>query len=107
MIKIKEAKGIIKLYLKIFKAKAVYTPWNTIYFLDKKMIKERKIIKHELKHFEQRKREGIIKFAVKYTYYLIKYGYRNNPYEIEARKAMGIYDSKQLKKYGAYLKKKY
>ena len=28
-----------------------------------------------------------VKFTVKYLYYLARYGYRQNPYEIDARKA--------------------
>lgn len=43
--------------------------------------------KHELCHVEQIKREGRLKFLVKYLYYNIKYGYINNPYEVEAREA--------------------
>ena len=39
---------------------------------------------HELTHVKQIERDGIIKFSVMYTYYTIKYGYRDNPYEIEA-----------------------
>lgn len=42
---------------------------------------------HEETHFTQIRREGILKFTLKYLFYLAKYGYRNNPYEIEARKA--------------------
>ena len=41
--------------------------------------------KHELVHIEQIKREGKLKFLFKYLFYLIRYGYDNNPYEIEAR----------------------
>lgn len=41
--------------------------------------------KHELCHVEQIKREGRLKFIFKYLYYNIKYGYINNPYEVEAR----------------------
>jgi len=43
--------------------------------------------RHENKHKEQWKREGLIKFAVKYLWYQIRYGYQNNPFEIEAREA--------------------
>jgi hypothetical protein len=40
--------------------------------------------RHEDKHKEQWKNEGIIKFAIKYIYYNTTKGYKNNPYEIEA-----------------------
>lgn len=45
------------------------------------------LYKHESCHIEQVKRDGRLKFICKYLYYNIKYGYYNNPYEIEARKA--------------------
>lgn len=43
--------------------------------------------KHEEKHKEQWKREGYITFAIKYLWYQLRYGYQNNPYEIEAKTA--------------------
>ena len=43
--------------------------------------------KHEDKHKQQWKQEGLIKFAVKYLWYQLIKGYKNNPYEIEARQA--------------------
>jgi hypothetical protein len=45
-------------------------------------------IKHENKHKEQCKRLGTIKYLILNIYYnRIKYGYENNPLEIEAREA--------------------
>jgi hypothetical protein len=41
--------------------------------------------RHEDKHKEQWGREGRIRFAAKYLWYLISEGYWGNPYEIEAR----------------------
>ena len=43
-----------------------------------------KIRNHEDVHQEQIQKEGWIKFMVKYFYYSAKYGYRQNPYEVEA-----------------------
>lgn len=45
------------------------------------------LYKHESCHIMQVQRDGRLKFICKYLYYNIKYGYYNNPYEIEARKA--------------------
>lgn len=42
--------------------------------------------RHEDWHKYQWRRDGRIKFATLYLWYLICYGYENNPYEIEARK---------------------
>lgn len=44
---------------------------------------------HEACHIEQVRRDGRVKFVVKYLYYNLRYGYRNNPYEIEAREISG------------------
>jgi hypothetical protein len=44
-------------------------------------------LKHELAHIEQYKKHGLLKFLLLYLWYSIKYGYYNNPFEVEARKA--------------------
>lgn len=40
---------------------------------------------HEDAHKMQWRTEGRIKFLCKYLFYQLKYGYENNPYEVEAR----------------------
>lgn len=42
---------------------------------------------HEEQHLRQIEKEGSWKFVFKYLFYLLKYGYTNNPYEVEARQA--------------------
>ncbi len=42
------------------------------------------LLRHEKVHLEQQKRGWLIGFYIKYFYYQLKYGYANNPYEIEA-----------------------
>ena len=44
-----------------------------------------KIRRHEWTHIDQIEREGYYTFHIKNTYNNLVYGYRNNPYEIEAR----------------------
>lgn len=60
--------------------------WNTIYLMPGSE-DDLALIRHELKHLEQIDNEGILKFSVKYLWFTWKYGYWDNPYEIEARKA--------------------
>jgi hypothetical protein len=43
--------------------------------------------KHEDCHKRQWRRYWYIGFAVLYLYYMARYGYQNNPFEIEALKA--------------------
>jgi hypothetical protein len=44
-------------------------------------------VRHELKHVEQFQRYGLVRFLLLYSWYSFKYGYYNNPFEIEAREA--------------------
>lgn len=47
-----------------------------------------KLWKHEYRHYDQQKSDGIW-FYLKYIWYTIRYGYKGNPYEIAAREAEG------------------
>lgn len=47
---------------------------------------DEKLRAHELVHIEQIKRDGQIVFSAKYLWWLARYGYWNNPYEVEAHK---------------------
>lgn len=46
---------------------------------------------HELEHIKQFTKEPLT-FHIKYLYYLYKWGYRHNPYEIRARRARAIWE---------------
>ena len=43
--------------------------------------------RHELAHVVQYKKYGLVGFLLRYLWYSIRYGYYNNPLEIEARLA--------------------
>ena len=43
--------------------------------------------RHEDEHKRQWAAEGRIRFLVKYLWYQMKYGYYENPYELDAREA--------------------
>ena len=77
---------MISLYFRLTGFKAFTTIWGKIYFApgwdDCIWLR-----KHEEKHLEQMAREGKLRFLLKYTWYLIRYGYLDNPYEQEARAA--------------------
>lgn len=45
----------------------------------------RHIFRHELQHVYQRIRDGRWIFFLKYFWWSLQYGYRDNPYEVEAR----------------------
>lgn len=78
---------LIRLWMCIHGYRALTTPWGAIYYENLRAFLDPRLKKHELKHIEQMKREGILRFMVKYNYYWLRYGYKNNPYEVEARLA--------------------
>ena len=43
--------------------------------------------RHEECHVMQIKRDGFVGYHLKTLWYLIRYGYQNSPYEVEARAA--------------------
>ena len=86
MAHIRTARGVIKWYMDRLGFKGWTSFWNTIY-LHPDHLGDKPLIRHELKHIEQIEAEGRLKFGIKYLYYTIKYGYWNNPYEVEARAA--------------------
>lgn len=46
--------------------------------------RERQLYRHELEHCYQVKRLGILRFYATYLWYQIRYGYKKNPFEVEA-----------------------
>lgn len=49
------------------------------------IIQNRQLLCHELTHVMQWKKYGIIRFPILYLWYSFKYGYYQNPFEVEAR----------------------
>jgi len=82
--RIKEAKGLSLWLLNLFNFDAWASNWNTIY-IRKEYINDGNLIRHELTHIKQIEKDGRFWQPIKYMYYLVRYGYKNNPYEIEAR----------------------
>jgi hypothetical protein len=58
-------------------------PWRTIYLLEEFKGKA-DLIAHEQVHIAQMERDGRVKFSILYLWWLARYGYWSNPYEIEA-----------------------
>lgn len=49
------------------------------------LIADKRLRKHEMAHWQQAQRMGAVRFYLTYLWYSVRYGYRNNPLEIEAR----------------------
>ena len=64
--------------------------FNTIYLHSiskEEIINNTELLRHEVMHIKQWKREGAFIFLYKYIKYSFQFGYYNNPLEIEARNA--------------------
>ena len=62
---------------------ALTMPWRTVYVLEV-YLEHEALLAHERVHIEQIDRDGPVAFSVKYLWWLVRYGYVDNPYEIEA-----------------------
>lgn len=63
--------------------RGITMPWRSIYLLRQHFDCE-ELRYHEVIHIEQMDRDGTLRFCVMYLVYLVRYGYWNNPYELEA-----------------------
>ena len=84
-LKLKSAKGLVAWWLMRYGAWAITLPPFGIYILQGREYEW--LIRHERKHEEQANRLGWVLFLVLYLWYQARYGYENNPFEIEAREA--------------------
>lgn len=80
------AHGLIAAYMNLCGFKGWTSFWGVIYVLPGCESNQR-LLRHERKHLEQIERDGRVLFSIKYLWWLCRYGYWNNPYEVEARKA--------------------
>ena len=58
-------------------------PWG-IYILPEHLTNPN-LIRHEQVHWQQWLRMGTLRYYTTYLWYTVRYGYRNNPMEVEAR----------------------
>ncbi len=69
--------------LRLLGAAAITMPWRRIYVLGEHFDDEI-LRRHEMIHIEQIERDGAVLFSLRYLWWLARYGYRQNPYEIDA-----------------------
>lgn len=77
------AQGWRRWVLSCLGAAALTMPWRRVYVLAE-WVGHDGLIAHEQVHLEQINRDGPIKFTLLYLWWLARYGYERNPYEIEA-----------------------
>ncbi len=85
-MELRDAPLPISWFMKLFGFKGWASFWRTAYFLPGGM-DNRGLVAREMKHLEQIERDGRLLFTVKYLWWLCRYGYLMNPYEVEARAA--------------------
>jgi hypothetical protein len=86
MSNIRTASGLIFWYMKACGFQGWTSFWGVIYMAPGYELHQG-LIRHERKHLEQMQRDGKVLYAIKYGYWLLRYGYKMNPYEVEARAA--------------------
>lgn len=77
------AKGAVRWALCKMGLAAVTMPWKVVY-IHPQYKTHMGLIRHEMVHVEQIDRDGPWMFTIKYLGWLVLYGYRDNPYEVEA-----------------------
>ena len=86
VITVRIATGLLALLMRQCGFRGWTSFWRVIYVLPG-YENHAVLIRHEAKHLEQIERDGRFLFTLKYSYWLVRYGYWKNPYEIEARAA--------------------
>ncbi len=81
------ARGPMKWLIERLGFAAMTTPWRRVYMLEA-WAEHPGLIAHERVHLEQIDRLGPVRFTVLYLWWCCRYGYWQNPLEVEAyRKA--------------------
>ena len=77
----------IRWFLRLTDKVGVTLPPFGIFMVDKNWLAAASMIRHEQVHWAQWQRMGTVRFYLTYLWYNVRYGYQDNPMEVEARKA--------------------
>ncbi len=80
------APHVIRWFLRATGFAGITLPPLGIFILAERLGEDR-LVRHEQAHWAQAQRMGVMRWYLTYIWYTIRYGYRNNPMEIEARAA--------------------
>ncbi len=70
-------------WMKVHRVRGVVI-WPRVMFSEKASDLPTWVFRHELQHAYQIMRDGAFMFYLKYFFYSLRYGYRDNPYEVDA-----------------------
>ena len=79
------ARHVIRWFLRTFGYAGIALPPVGIFILAERIHSER-LIRHEQAHWRQWQRMGTLRYYATYIWQVMRYGYRNAPMEVEARK---------------------
>lgn len=82
---IRSARHLVLLWMNLSGFQGLTLPWAV--YLHPTRINDAALIRHEMVHVEQMRRDGVLWFLARYLWWSVRYGYRLNPYEVEARRA--------------------
>ena len=82
-VRFRVAAGFMRRVLITLNLAAIVMPWRTIYIL-RPWYHSVVIRQHELVHIAQIERDGAVWFTLRYLWWTLRYGYSDNPYELEA-----------------------
>jgi hypothetical protein len=85
---IRPAPWWVRAFLRAAGAYGITMPWRVIYLMPDQM-SNAGLIRHEQAHVMQIERDGAWRWTVRVFCYLLRYGYKNSPYEEEARTLSG------------------
>lgn len=83
---IRTARGPVRWFLKATRFAGITLPPFGIYLLAERM-GDMRLRRHEEAHWQQAKTLGVARWYWLYLWYSLRYGYWNNPLEVEAREA--------------------
>lgn len=84
------ASGFVEIILRRLGFAGIFWIDDRIYILSE-WINHEALRRHEQAHYQQRLRHGYVGFWMRCIWYLVRYGYRKSPFEIEARRAQHDY----------------
>lgn len=84
----KTATGLVLWWMKLCGFYGWTSSWKTLYALPG-YENHPMLLAHERTHLMQMERDGWLVFHIKSLWYLLRYGYHDSPYEIEARQISG------------------
>lgn len=83
---IRQAPAPVRWYLRATGFAGITLPPFGIFIVSER-INDQRLRLHEMAHWHQYQRMGLLGFYLKYFWNTLRHGYWNNPMEIEARKA--------------------